>query len=100
MSQNYKIDVGSTSKTMSDREKKRRKTEIQKFEYLENEKSFLDEIKSIFYSFLRAFIWLKIKNWWKIADTSFKYFLILSKNQIRNPVSQLLQISSKMMMAS
>ena len=27
------------------------KAEIQKFEYLENEKSFLDEIKSIFYSF-------------------------------------------------
>ena len=29
--------------------------EIQKFEYLESEKRFLDEIK-----------------WWKIADTSFK----------------------------
>ena len=27
------------------------RTEIQKFEYLENEKSFLDEIKSIFHSF-------------------------------------------------
>ena len=27
------------------------KTKIQKFEYLENEKSFLDEIKNIFYSF-------------------------------------------------
>ena len=27
------------------------KTEIQKFEYLQNEKSFLDEIKSIFHSF-------------------------------------------------
>ena len=26
-------------------------TEIQKFEYLENEKSFLDEIKNIFHSF-------------------------------------------------
>ena len=32
-----------------------------KLEYLENEKSSLDEIKSIFHSFLRAFIWLKIK---------------------------------------
>ena len=27
------------------------KTEIQKLEYLENEKSFLDEIKNIFHSF-------------------------------------------------
>ena len=27
------------------------KTKIQKFEYLENEKSFLDEIKNIFHSF-------------------------------------------------
>ena len=27
------------------------KTEIQKSNYLENEKSFLDEIKNIFYSF-------------------------------------------------
>ena len=27
------------------------KTEIQKSEYLENEKSFLDEIKNIFHSF-------------------------------------------------
>ena len=35
---------------MADREKEGR-TEIQKYEYLENEKSFLDEIKSIFHSF-------------------------------------------------
>ena len=39
---------------------------FQKFEYLENEKNFLDEIKNIFYSFWRPIIW------WKIADTSFK----------------------------
>ena len=36
---------------MADREKKERKTNIQKFEYLENKKSFLDEIKNIFHSF-------------------------------------------------
>ena len=36
---------------MTDKEQKRGKTEIQKFEYLENEKSFLDEIKNIFHSF-------------------------------------------------
>ena len=37
---------------------------LQKFEYLENEKSFLDEIKNIFHSFWRAIIWWKksIKN--------------------------------------
>ena len=31
---------------MADSEKERGKTEIQKFEYLENKKSFLDEIKT------------------------------------------------------
>ena len=36
---------------MADREKKERKSKIQKFEYLENEKSFLDKIKNIFDSF-------------------------------------------------
>ena len=48
-----------TSQT-ADREKKG-KTNIQKFEYLENEKSFLDEIRSIFHSFWRAIIWWKVK---------------------------------------
>ena len=41
---------------MTDREKKG-KTKIQKFEYLEIENSFLDEIKNIFHSFGRAIIW-------------------------------------------
>ena len=36
---------------MADRVKKDGKTKIQKFEYLENEKSFLDEIKNIFHIF-------------------------------------------------
>ena len=35
---------------------KKGRTEIQKIEYLENEKSFLDEIKSVFHSFWRAII--------------------------------------------
>ena len=35
---------------MADSEKKG-KTETQNYEYLENEKSFLDEIKNIFHSF-------------------------------------------------
>ena len=34
---------------------------IQKFEYLKNDKSFLDEIKNIFQSFSRAIIWWKNK---------------------------------------
>ena len=41
---------------MANREKKER-TEIQKTEYLENEKGFLDEIKSIIHSFSRTIIW-------------------------------------------
>ena len=51
--------------------KKEGKMEIQKFEYLENEKSFLDEIKSTFHSFWRNIIWWKNRNLMKIADTSF-----------------------------
>ena len=49
---------------MADREKKG-KMEIQKFEHLKNEKSFLDEIKKIFHSFWRAIIWWKIKIWYR-----------------------------------
>ena len=45
--------------------------EIQKLEYLKKEKRFLDKIKYIFHSFWRAIIWLKIKIWSKIVDTSF-----------------------------
>ena len=41
----------------------------QKFEYLENKKSFLDEIKNIFH---RLSFGEKIKIGQKIADTSFK----------------------------
>ena len=37
------------------------RTETQKTECLENEKSFLDKIKSIFHSFWRAIIWWKKK---------------------------------------
>ena len=37
---------------MADRQgEKEGKTEIQKFEYLKNEKSFLDEVKNIFHGF-------------------------------------------------
>ena len=47
---NFRIFFGSTSQAMADSGKKG-KTKIQKFEYLENEKSFLDEIKNIFLNF-------------------------------------------------
>ena len=36
---------------MADREEKKGKREIQKLEYLENEKTFLNEVKNIFHSF-------------------------------------------------
>ena len=36
---------------MANKVEKKGRTEIQTFEYLENKKSFLDEIKNIFYSF-------------------------------------------------
>ena len=32
------------------------KSEVQKFDYLESEKNFLDEVKSIFLKYLRAII--------------------------------------------
>ena len=44
---------------MTRREKKERKMEIQKREYLENEKSILDEIIRIFHNYLGAIIWCK-----------------------------------------
>ena len=45
-----------------------RKSEIQKFEYLENKKGFLDETKSIYHNYLGY----HLLNKRKIADTSFK----------------------------
>ena len=35
---------------------------LQKFEYLENEKSFFDKIKNNFHSFLKSIIWWKNRN--------------------------------------
>ena len=48
---NFHIFLQLISKAMAGKEKKEAKMKIQKFEYLENEKSFLDEIKNIFNSF-------------------------------------------------
>ena len=55
MTSSSKIYLQSSSKAMVDREKKG-KMEIHKFEYLENEKSFLDEIKSVFHNYLKVII--------------------------------------------
>ena len=46
---NFKIYLQSSSKTVADRGKKRGRWKLQKFEYLENEKRFMDEIKSIIF---------------------------------------------------
>ena len=46
------IYLWSSSKAMANMEKKEGMMEIQKLEYLETEKSFLDEIKSIFHNYL------------------------------------------------
>ena len=58
---NFKIYLQSSSIAIADRVKEER-MEIQKFEYLENEDSFLDEMKNLFHSFWRAIIWWKIKS--------------------------------------
>ena len=50
MRQFFEIYLRSTSRVVADGEKEG-KTEIQKFEYLKNEKNFLDETKIIFRSF-------------------------------------------------
>ena len=62
---------------------------IQKFEYLENEKSFLDEIRNILHSFWRAIIWWKNKKNWKKnflfwLKACFEIFLVLHLLGLRN----------------
>ena len=59
---NFKIFLGSTSKAMADREK-RGEGQIQNFEYLKNQKSFLDQKKNIVFE--------RLSFGKKIADTSF-----------------------------
>ena len=47
---------------MADREKNKGKTNIQKFEYLEKEKGFLDEIKKTFFIVFKGLHFVKNKN--------------------------------------
>ena len=56
---------------MADTAKKEEKRETQKIEYLEHEKGFLDEIKSIFHYFLRSIIWWR-KEKYRTQDLSWK----------------------------
>ena len=57
---NFKIYLPSSSKPMADREK-RGEDENTKIWCLDNEQSFLDEIKNIFCNYSRAVIWWKKK---------------------------------------
>ena len=52
---------------------------ILKIEYLENKKSFLDQIKNTFHGFWRAFIWWKNKNLIKYSGHSFKQKAVVEK---------------------
>ena len=64
---------------MTDRENKR-EDKIQKFEYLENEENFLDEIKNIFHSFWRASFWIANTSFNKLKDVKmFKFAFKKSK---------------------
>ena len=55
---NYSTSICPFESGISGKEEEK----IQKFEYLENEKSFLDEIKNIFHSFEGLSFGEKIKN--------------------------------------
>ena len=50
---NYSTSICPFESGISGKEEEK----IQKFEYLEKKKSFLDEIKSIFHNYLRANVW-------------------------------------------
>ena len=65
----HKIYFPSSSKPKTDREKKRGRRKYKNLNNIGNEKSFLDEIKSIFRNYLRLPFGKKKKR--KLADTSF-----------------------------
>ena len=65
------INYPTSIHTFVSRKCGREEEKLQKIEYLENENSFLDEIKNIFHFSFGE----KIKISKKIADTSFKFFL-------------------------
>ena len=58
---------------------KEEKKEIQKFEYLENKESFLNELKTIFCNSLKAIIWLK--KWTQALKIFFSKFGLFKVGQ-------------------
>ena len=66
---------------MADREKNRVRRKYKKIEYLENEKSFLDEIKNIFHSFWRSISFGEkykfVKKWRTQALTCLTHIFVL-----------------------
>ena len=55
------INYSTTICPFESRKGRKEEEKIQKFEYAENEKSFLDETKNSFHSFWRVIIWWKNK---------------------------------------
>ena len=53
------LNLGSVERKQQQQQQQQQ--QFKKNEYLKNEESFLDKIKSIFYSFWRAIIWWKIE---------------------------------------
>ena len=60
---NYSTSISSLESRKYGKEGKK----LQKFEYLENEKNFSDEIKNTFHSFWSAIIWWENENLIKIS---------------------------------
>ena len=65
---NYSIFICPLESWKCEREGKK----LEKFEYLENKKNFLDEIKGLFYSFLKGYHLMKKKK----KTAIFKFFTI------------------------
>ena len=55
----YDINYYTSIRPFESRQCGKEGKELQKFEYLENEQSFLDETKNIFHSFWRSITWWK-----------------------------------------
>ena len=72
-------DIINYSTSICPFESGKEEEKIQKSEYLENEKSFLDETKNTFHSFWRAIIWWKNKNVIKNLTPTPEYKSLLSR---------------------
>ena len=86
----YQVHIGTVDGWLGEKEGK---TEIQKSEYLENKRSFSDEIKNIFLSFWRTIIWLQTIIWSKIVDTRFKLYTTYAKVWNKRKLSKISEFS-------